>query len=72
MGYHHYERSGCTPISIIVDGSTDSGLIYYLIVYFQTVVNETPVIYFYRIIEIKDESSLGHFEALTHSWETEK
>lgn len=95
MGYHHYDRSGCTrmtefisetmhntmidtllnknvPISIIVDGTTDSSRIHYLIVYFQTIENDNPVIYFYRLLEVNDESALGLFTIITQAWEKEK
>lgn len=38
------------PISIILDGTTDSSRIHYLIVDFQTIENDYPVIYFYRLL----------------------
>lgn len=95
MGFHHYEKTSCTrmtvfisekmhstlienimktnvPVSIIVDGTTDSRLIHYLIVYFQTIENEIPMIYFYRLLELPDETSLGHFEVITKAWKEEK
>lgn len=59
------------PISIIIDGTTDSSRIHYLIVYFQTMENDNPMIYFYRLIEVNDESSLGFFEALENAWKKE-
>lgn len=95
MGYHHYERSGCTkmtidisnhmhdtlidsliegemPISIIVDDSTDAGNVHYKIVYFQTIEVVSPLIYFYKLIEIKSATGCAGFEALRLSFESEK
>lgn len=95
MGYHHYERSGCTkmslfmsdvmhdtlieylmknkrPISIIVDGTTDLSTIHYMIVYLQTIEDNMPVIYFYKLIELKAETGLAHFETIHTAFESEK
>lgn len=95
MGYHHYERTGCTkmsqfmsdimheilieyltenkmPISIIVDDTTDLSTVHYKIVYFQTMEDNRPVIYFYKLIELKAETGEAHFEAVRSAWGNEK
>lgn len=45
------------PCSLIVDTSTSIGLYHYLTVLIQTLENERPVIYFYRLIEVGEDSS---------------
>lgn len=60
------------PISIIVDDTTDAGNIHYKIIYFQTVEVANPVIYFYKLVELKTGTGLGGFEALKLAWESEK
>lgn len=95
LGFHHYERSGCTaitnhiseqmheilinnllkskmPISIIIDDTTDAGNVHFKIVYFQTIENSNPVIYFYKLIETKSETGLAGFEALRSAWISEE
>lgn len=52
------------PILIIVDDTTDVGNIHYKIVYFQTIESLNPVIYFYKLIEMKAETGLAGFEGL--------
>jgi len=53
------------PCSIIVDSSTDSSGYHYLIVYFQTLENEHPVMYFYRLVLLGvDETSVGLLRSL--------
>lgn len=59
------------PISLIVDGTTDSSRVHYLIVYFQTIENNNPMIYFYRLLEVHQETSEGLFNALTDAWKKE-
>lgn len=94
MGYHHYDRTACTtmtlhisekmhdtlitnllkaqmPISVIVDDTTDAGNIHYKIVYFQTIEEYSPVIYFYKLIETTSETGLAGFESLKLSWKNE-
>lgn len=61
-----------SPISIIVDGTTDSSRVHYMIVYFQTIEERNPVIYFYRILEVHKETSQGLFDALMNAWKNEK
>lgn len=60
------------PISIIVDDSTDAGNIHYKIVYFQTIEEVNPVIYFYKLIKLESATGFGGFEALRKAWESEK
>lgn len=57
------------PISIIVDGSSDTSRIHYQIVYFQTIENENPVISFYRLLEVHHETSLDLFKLIRQAWE---
>lgn len=59
------------PISIIVDDTTDMGNMHYKIVYFQTIEDVNPVIYFYKLIELKSGTGFAGFEALRLSWESE-
>lgn len=61
-----------TPISVIVDDTTDVSNIHYKIVYFQTIEDVSPVIYFYKLIELKAETGEAHFEAMTSAWAEEK
>lgn len=95
MGFHHYDRTACTrmtidisnnmhdtliayliknnmPISIIVDDTTDVKNIHYKIVYFQTIEDVNPVVYFYKLVELKSGTGLGGFEALRQSWQSEE
>lgn len=60
------------PISIIIVDTTDVGNLHYKIVYFQTIEIANPVIYFYKLIELKTGTGLGGFEALRLAWESEK
>lgn len=59
------------PISVIVDDSTDAGNIHYKIVYFQTIEDFNPVIYFYKLINTTAETGLAGFEGLRLAWEAE-
>lgn len=45
-----------TPISMIVDSVIDVGRKDYIAVYFQAIENNTPTIYFYKLIEVTDMS----------------
>lgn len=60
------------PISLIVDDTTDVGNIHYKIVYFQTIEEVNPVIYFYKLVEMKSETGLAGFEGLRLAWESEE
>ena len=58
------------PVSIIIDESADSNGRYYMVVYFQTIDNDVPIVYFYRLIEItSDETSQGYFDVLKKTLE---
>lgn len=59
------------PISIIVDGSTDPSQTHFLIVYFQTIEENNPVIYFYKLIELNAETGVGLYEAIYESWRSD-
>ncbi len=59
------------PIIIIVDTS-DAGN-HYLSVLFQTIENERPVVYFYKMIELKnDETGHGMFSPLLEEFENDE
>ena len=61
------------PFSIILDGSTDASQNHYLIVYFQAIENNRPVVYFYKLILLEaDETASGLFRSLTDSFSSEK
>lgn len=61
------------PCSLIVDTSTSIGLYHYLTVLIQTLENERPVVYFYRLIEVgKDSSAVGLMNAFADAVHTEK
>lgn len=60
------------PISIIVDDTTDLSATHYKIVYFQTIEENRPVIYFYKLIELKAETGEAHFKVLISAWDDEK
>lgn len=59
------------PISVI-DDSTDKGNVHFKIVHFQTIENDRPVIYFYKLIETKSETGSAGFEALEIAWKSKK
>lgn len=40
--------------------------------YFQTIENSNPVVYFYKLIETKTETALGGFETMRNAWLSEK
>lgn len=53
------------PMSIILDGTTDMGLHHYLVVLIQTLEDNRPVMYFYKLIElVADESAEGQLNVL--------
>lgn len=57
------------PLSIILDGSTDSSENHFLIVYFQAMEENVPIVYFYKLIEISvDETAAGYFKSLADSF----
>ncbi len=47
------------PISIMIDAATDTQQKHFLIVLLQTFAEFRPVTYFYRILEVEDESAKG-------------
>lgn len=58
------------PFSVIIDSSTDVSQRHYLIVYFQALEQNGPVVYFYKLIALQsDESARGLLTALTTEWE---
>lgn len=61
-----------SPFSIIIDGSDLNGL-HYLIVYFQVLENNTPVVAFYRLIQTSsDITGEGLFKVLKNAIIEEK
>jgi len=62
-----------SPVSIILDTSTDVGQNHYLIVYFQALENGFPVVYFYKLIKLDaDETSAALFGKLIETWNNEQ
>lgn len=62
-----------SPVSIILDGSTDISRTHNMIVYFLAVEDHTPVMYFYKLIECSlDQSANGFFIALKDAFSKEK
>jgi len=61
------------PFSIIIDGSTDSTESHFLIVYFQILDNNTPVVCFYGLIETtSDRTASGLFNSIVATMSAEK
>lgn len=60
------------PISLIVDDTTDKGNNHFKIVYFQTIEDTNPVIYFYKLIETKSEKGISSFEAIRDAFMSER
>lgn len=61
------------PCSLIIDGSTSIGLYHYLTVLLQTLENERPVVYFYRLIDVgQDSSATGLMNVFESSLSKEK
>lgn len=46
-----------SPISIIIDGSTDYSGANFLIVYFQAIESNVPVIYFYKLLPVSENAN---------------
>lgn len=62
-----------SPVSIILDGSTDLSRTHSMIVYFLAVEDHTPVMYFYKLVECSlDQSAEGFFKALKDAFSKEK
>ena len=67
-----YITNSKNPMSIILDSSTDASQHHYLVVYFQSLENYAPVLYFYKLIPLQiDESAAGHFNVLKKQWQEE-
>lgn len=59
-------------ISIIVDDTTDVKNVHFKVIYFQTIIEyNNPVIYFYKLTELKSGSGFDGFEAMRLSWESD-
>jgi len=68
-----YITNSKSPMSIILDSSTDVSQHHYLVVYLQSLEDYTPVLYFYKLIPLQiDESAAGHFNVLQKQWQEEK
>ena len=58
-------KSNNDPISIILDGSTSTDMFHFLSVLVQTLENERPIVYLYRLVELGvDETAVGLKNAL--------
>lgn len=61
------------PISIIIDGTTDSNAKHTLIVYFQAIEDSSPVVYFYKLIETtSDGTAQGLYKSLSEAIQDEE
>jgi len=47
-----YLRASDNPVSIILDGSTSTDVVHYLVVLFQTLESNRLIVYFYRLIKL--------------------
>ena len=64
--------SNRAPVSLIVDGSTDSTNQHVLVVLLQTVLDGKPTVSFYGMIPLGvDETARGLYNALTREWAKE-
>lgn len=62
-----------SPFSIILDGSTDSQENKFLIVYFQILENNIPVVVFYELIEgSSDVTASGLYESISNVFRSEE
>jgi len=60
------------PISIIIDAATDASQNHYLIILFQHLENEIPVIYFYTLVKLTaDESAAGLFRSIQEQFDVD-
>uniref|UniRef100_A0A915KNL8 Transposase n=1 Tax=Romanomermis culicivorax TaxID=13658 RepID=A0A915KNL8_ROMCU len=60
------------PLSIIIDSSTDASQNHYLIAYFQALENGTPVVYFYKLVQLDvDEIAAALLNKLVETWNKE-
>lgn len=60
------------PISIIIDGSTDSSQQHFLIIYLECVEKNIPILYFYALIPTStDESARGFFDCIIQKFDQE-
>jgi hypothetical protein len=48
------------PFSLLVDSTTDSKNVPYLICFIQTIEDGYPMTYFYRLVELKEGESAEH------------
>lgn len=61
------------PFSMIIDGSTDSTESHLLIIYFQILENNVPVVCLYRLLETSsDRTAAGLFKTLKNAMLTEE
>lgn len=62
-----------SPFSIIIDGSTDSQETKYLIVYFQILENNIPIVVFYGLIEAtSDCTAKGLYTSISETFNSEQ
>lgn len=60
------------PFSIIIDGSTDSQETHYLIIYFQILEKDIPVVCFYKLVETStDSTAQGYLNTIKTAFESE-
>lgn len=62
-----------SPLSIIIDGSTDSQENKFLIIYFQILEKNIPIVCFYGLVETStDLSANGFYETITNRFKSEE
>ncbi len=63
-------RYGFDPVSLIVDGSTDVKQNHYLITYLQVLENNYPVVFFYRLLPMRQgETAQDILDTILRAWE---
>ncbi len=63
-------RYGFDPVSLIVDGSTDVKQNHYLITYLQVLDNNNPLVYFYRLLPMRQgETAQDILDTILNAWE---
>lgn len=65
--------SNNSPVTIILDGATDTSSRHNILVYFLAIEDFTPMLYYYKLIECStNQSASGLFDALKTSFSNEK
>lgn len=69
---NHLVKSA-SPFSIILDTSSDIEGRHYMVTYLQAIEDNTPIVYFYKLIEMtQDVTAQGHYNVLMNAINEEK